>query len=224
MDVKLKVVGGRQAGKELSLPDGNFLIGRAEDCQLRPGSEMISRHHCVFIVEDAYVGIRDFGSKNGTLLNDQRIGAEQEVKNGDRVKIGPLEFEVCVEHCVGGKRRSAVKDVAEVAARTAESSAADSPDDISQWLGEEEPTGAAATQETHTMLTGDTEVIDAVGPDTTEETSDKPAAEEEKPAKKSAKDKHGKKVPGKLPRLPGSSSADSTSAAADILRRMSGRR
>ena len=224
MDVKLRVVGGRQAGKELSLPDGNFLVGRAEDCQLRPGSEMISRHHCVFIIEDAYVGLRDFGSKNGTLVNDERVLAEQEIKNGDRVKIGPLEFEVCVDHRVGGKRRPAVKDVAEVAARTAESNADNPQDDISQWLGEEESTDTDATRDTHTMLANDTEVIEVVKGAAAEETNEEAPPEEEEPAKKSAKDKRGKKVPGKLPRLPGSSSVNSTSAAADVLRRMSGRR
>ena len=157
-------------------------------------------------------------------MNDQRVSAEQEVKNGDRVKIGPLEFEVCVNHRVGGKRRPAVKDVADVAARTAESSADSPQDDISQWLGEEETTDTGATHDTHTMLSSDTEVIDVVKASAAEETTDSEPPEEEKPTKKSAKDKRGKKVPGKLPPMPGSSSANSTSAAADVLRRMSGRR
>ncbi len=223
MDVKLKVVGGRQAGKELSLPDGNFLIGRAEDCQLRPGSEMISRHHCALIVEDTYVGIRDFGSKNGTFLNDGRISGELEVKNGDHLKIGPLEFELLIDHRVGGKRRPAVKDVAEVAARTAESASTEAKDDINQWLDEAEPTPAEALQETHPIESGDTEVIDVDQPTSTEASVETPPPEEEEPSKKRSKDKK-KKKPGKLPALPRGTSADSTSAAADVLRRMSGRR
>jgi pSer/pThr/pTyr-binding forkhead associated (FHA) protein len=41
--------------------------------------------------------IRDFDSTNGTALNDQPIKDEIELQNKDRLKVGPLLFEVVLE-------------------------------------------------------------------------------------------------------------------------------
>ncbi len=103
MDMKLKVLEGKNAGQEISVKGNKFLIGRAEDCHLRPASEMISRHHCAILVEDGYMGIRDFGSKNGTYVNEERIVGERELKAGDRLAIGHLRFEVHVAHKIGAR-------------------------------------------------------------------------------------------------------------------------
>ena len=94
MDVKLYVLHGKQAGVTIPVAGPRFFIGRAEDCQLRPHSELISRHHCVIIVDEDMVQIHDFGSKNGTYLNGARIEDQEELHAGDRLQIGSLEFEV----------------------------------------------------------------------------------------------------------------------------------
>ncbi len=105
MEVKLKVLVGPNAGKELPVAGPKFLIGRAEDCQLRPRSDLISRHHCVLLIEEGLMTVRDFGSKNGTLINGERVRGECELKNGDKLTIGPLEFEFCVHVGVASKKR-----------------------------------------------------------------------------------------------------------------------
>jgi len=87
MDLKLKVLEGKSVGQEIPVRCKKFFIGRAEDCQLRPGSDLISRHHCVLLVEDGYIGVRDFGSKNGTFINDERVVGERELKPGDRLTV-----------------------------------------------------------------------------------------------------------------------------------------
>lgn len=133
MDLKLKVIEGKHAGQEIAISGNKFIIGRAEDCHLRPGSDMVSRHHCVILVEETYVGVRDFGSKNGTLVNGERVAGECELKHGDQIKVGPLEFELVVNHKLGGKKRSAVHDVKEAAARTAEGPVMHEVD-VTQWL------------------------------------------------------------------------------------------
>lgn len=92
--VQLKVVGGRQDGKLLPLPTGRFLVGREEDCQLRPKSELVSRHHCVFNVDDFAVRLRDLGSTNGTHVNGERIQGQVLLEQDDEVRIGKLEFRV----------------------------------------------------------------------------------------------------------------------------------
>src|SRR5436190_1583650 len=120
MDLKLKIVGGKNAGQEIRVPGKKFFIGRSEDCHLRPGSDLISRHHCVLLVDEGYVALRDFGSKNGTYVNGERVVNERELKAGDCVRVGPLEFEVQMSTGLGGKKRPPVSDLKEAAARTAE--------------------------------------------------------------------------------------------------------
>ena len=135
MEVKLVVVAGKRAGEELPVAGPKFYIGRAEDCQLRPHSDLVSRHHCVLIVEEAYVAVRDFGSKNGTVVNDETVKGELELKDGDRLKIGDLELEVRLGVDVGGKKKPKVKSVQEAAARTVESSLDDDMD-LDSWLSD----------------------------------------------------------------------------------------
>ncbi|HEY2759191.1 MAG TPA: FHA domain-containing protein, partial [Pirellulales bacterium] len=115
MELTLKLLSGRSAGQEVKVPVNKFLIGRAEDCHLRPHSDLVSRHHCVLLIEEGFCALRDFGSKNGTLVNDERVVGQRELKTGDRVKVGILEFEVALSSSVGGKRRPKVKDVKDVA-------------------------------------------------------------------------------------------------------------
>ena len=96
MQVQLKVVGGKQSGQLISINRPKFMIGRADDCQLKSKNELISRYHCVLLVEEGYVGVRDLGSRNGVFVNGEKIDQETELRNGDRLTIGPLEFEVVI--------------------------------------------------------------------------------------------------------------------------------
>ncbi|HUG91444.1 MAG TPA: FHA domain-containing protein [Planctomycetaceae bacterium] len=95
LDVQLKVASGRHHGQVIPLRTRKFLIGREQDCQLRTNSDLVSRHHCVFAVDDFAVRLRDLGSTNGTLVNGERI-REVVLKAGDRVQIGKLDFEVVI--------------------------------------------------------------------------------------------------------------------------------
>lgn len=139
MDVKLVVIGGKRPGQLIPVQGPKFFIGRSEDCQLRPGSDMVSRNHCAILLEEGFVAVRDFGSKNGTFVNDERVTGERELKPGDRLKIGPLEFEVQIAVNVSGKKKPKVHSVQEAAARAAEAAlSGDKEPDISDWLAEEE--------------------------------------------------------------------------------------
>ena len=89
----LRVLSGRQNGALIPLPVGKFLIGREEDCQLRPNSELVSRHHCVFTNDDFTVRLRDLGSTNGTKVNGQRL-TRGALLPGDELAFGSQKFRV----------------------------------------------------------------------------------------------------------------------------------
>ena len=90
----LKIVGGKHDGDTVSLIAPKFLIGREQDCHLRPNSELVSRHHCVFTLDEFALRIRDLGSTNGTLVNDEKLEGEITLKDGDRIRVGKLDFEI----------------------------------------------------------------------------------------------------------------------------------
>lgn len=93
LQADLKILGGKYQGKLIPLSQKKFLVGREQDCHLRPNSDLVSRHHCVFITDDFAVRVRDLGSTNGTLVNGTAVRGEVVLKPGDRIGIGKLELE-----------------------------------------------------------------------------------------------------------------------------------
>ena len=85
---------GKMEGQVLPITLSQFVVGRDPQCHLRPASPMISKRHCALLQRDGKAYIRDFGSTNGTFLNDQPVKDEVELHDADRLKIGPLLFEV----------------------------------------------------------------------------------------------------------------------------------
>jgi len=96
MKVTLVVASGVHKGKPIPIPGPQFLIGRDPECQLRPASQAVSKRHCLLVVRSGRVFVKDFGSTNGTFLNNEPITPEavREVKAGDRLQVGPLDFTV----------------------------------------------------------------------------------------------------------------------------------
>jgi pSer/pThr/pTyr-binding forkhead associated (FHA) protein len=94
---QLLVVQGRPAGKRLPFPEGEYVIGRGAECDVRPDSEWVSRQHCLLRVAQDGVFLRDLGSRNGTLINGRLVSGERRLDDGDRIQIGPLVFEVRLE-------------------------------------------------------------------------------------------------------------------------------
>ncbi len=152
MEVKFIVVHGKHAGQEIPIPGPKFFIGRAEDCNLRPHSDLVSRHHCVIMVEEGFVAVRDFNSKNGTFVNGEKITGEVELKSGDHLKVGQIEFEVQIASTLAAKKAPKVRSVQEAAARTVQTSRpapGDKDLDLGDWF--DESTGGSLS-DTTTLL------------------------------------------------------------------------
>ena len=124
MKVSLVVAQGVHTGKIIPISSGQFLIGRDPQCNLRPASPSISKQHCGVFVRDGHVFLKDFGSTNGTFINDVQLSGEKEVNNGDKLKFGPLEFTLAIE---GVPQKVAAKATQPAAAKAAVGASGSSP-------------------------------------------------------------------------------------------------
>jgi pSer/pThr/pTyr-binding forkhead associated (FHA) protein len=225
MQVRFKVLHGSNAGKEIKIPAPKCVIGRGDDCHLRPQSDAISRRHCVVITTENEVVVRDLNSRNGTFVNGERVAEEAVLLSGDVLRVGPLEFEVALDQSAGKPKRPKVTDIKEAVARTAEASSASSTTefgDVTSWLEEadtEEKQRRYTDPETRQFRLDDT----AMPTELTD--SDSKGAKDASTKETKALPPAGKKpLPGKLPMRPGAQSKDSREAAADMLKKFFNRR
>jgi pSer/pThr/pTyr-binding forkhead associated (FHA) protein len=79
---------------DLELAEGEFAIGRNATCQLSLDDPLVSRRHAVFSVAASEILLEDLASRNGVLVNGQKIEGRVRVKPGDKVLIGSQELTV----------------------------------------------------------------------------------------------------------------------------------
>ena len=91
---KLKRHSGTARSGQVLIRRPRFLIGAAEDCHMRCPSRSISAHHCELLVDERGVRIHDLHSETGTFVNDQQVEGEHVLNDGDRLRVGKLEFAV----------------------------------------------------------------------------------------------------------------------------------
>jgi pSer/pThr/pTyr-binding forkhead associated (FHA) protein len=223
MQVRLKILQGSNAGKEHKIPSPKCIIGRGDDCQLRPQSDAISRQHCVIVTTENEVIVRDLNSRNGTFVNGDRVVDEAVLLHGDQLRVGPLEFEVLLEQVPGAKaKRPRVTDIKDAVSRTAENNNINSTadlGDVSQWLDEADSVDKERRSfdpETRQFRLDETGTTAAGEKGAT-------ATSETKPLPPGAS-KDEKKTPGKLPPRPTTQKKDSREAAADMLKKFFNRR
>lgn len=228
MRLKLRALTGSRAGKEFAVTRDRYLIGRSEQCHLRPKSESISRRHCIIAIKDERIVIQDLNSRNGTFVNGKLLPVDRArvLKSGDVVKIGKLEFQAVFESDSREQDRlqeqAAERQYAEVSATPSSDGKSDGEADsrfedidISDWLGESGPPSRPREKPVET--------------ETTKLNSDAAAQHVEQAladAEKKKSDPRLDKKPGKLPQhlKPGGGADSSTDAANDALRRFFGRK
>ncbi len=88
---RLSVLSGPYAGRDLPLKHG-FFIGKASGCDLLLDDGFTSGHHAQFVIDGAgKVTLFDYGSTNGTFVNDQKITSVV-LEHGSTIKIGSTEI------------------------------------------------------------------------------------------------------------------------------------
>jgi len=113
--VQIGVTAGAMKGKSFTFEEHDtFLFGRLEECHCcLPDDGQVSRRHFIVEVNPPDARIRDFGSLNGTYVNEKKIGSrekgetpeqgqkrkypEVDLKDGDIIKVGQTVLAVKME-------------------------------------------------------------------------------------------------------------------------------
>lgn len=235
MQVILRVVGGKNNGREIKISVPEFIIGRGEEAHLRPSSDLVSRKHCTITVNDGKVVLTDLKSRNGTFVNGKQLEGSHEVRSGDSLRVGRLQFEMILDPAKAGAKKAKVTSVVEAAARTASNTGkkGNLEDSISDWLTDlpdNEETIAIPVQEqeqdvseTIQMSLEQTQTIDSGSVDGLEESDSTEILESDGP-KTADKKRKKKEAKGKLPPIPKMLHESSTTAADDVLKKFFNRR
>src|SRR5262249_23875062 len=87
---KLLAVSGPLRGMTFEFGDEVISVGR-RDTAIVIDHKSVSRRHCVFSKEGSSFKVRDLHSRNGTVVNGERV-EERALGHGDRILIGNTNF------------------------------------------------------------------------------------------------------------------------------------
>jgi DNA-binding winged helix-turn-helix (wHTH) protein len=81
-------------GADVTLAEGDNILGRGEESVLWLDDETVSRRHARIRVEEGKALLEDLSSKNGTFLRGERLEGPAELQDGDEFCVGvvPLRF------------------------------------------------------------------------------------------------------------------------------------
>lgn len=212
MKVRLKILHGvlqdthgHRAGVEVKVRGPRFVIGNASDCSMCCRSDSVLPHHCEVVLEHDRAVIRALSDKAATLINGQPVEHEQDLRPGDLLRIGRLDFEVLIDEV----------PAAAVHQPQIEPESDEAAQEITDLLVQADERDRVIRQE-HPEL----RVLHL------ESASAKPAQPEaESPSEEETgkRKKKGRKKPGKLPTRPPKNEItgeDSTEAAQEALRKL----
>ncbi|BBM86737.1 protein kinase domain-containing protein [Candidatus Uabimicrobium amorphum] len=87
-----EIVAVANSSSQHTIHPGDFLVfGRGKNADIILDDNAISRLHCKVFYHQAQFWIQDFGSRNSTLVNNQRV-SRQPLKQGDVIRLGRHRF------------------------------------------------------------------------------------------------------------------------------------
>lgn len=93
----------------IEIPAGRFLVGRSPECHLVLDDPSVSRTHVAIVLDDAGLFLEDLGSRNGCILNGNRVEGQRKLQDGDRIVIGHQIIRVvAMERLAGADRTMAL--------------------------------------------------------------------------------------------------------------------
>ena len=98
-------VGGPETGRHFPLGSKPTVIGRGSEADLFLDAEGASREHCIFSSsETGNLLLENYGSRNGTKVNNDKITTKTTVQAGDRISVGNYRCTICDDRHNGSMR------------------------------------------------------------------------------------------------------------------------
>ena len=89
----LKLAQGIEPGKQFELETDRAVIGRSSDCDVALVQvAAVSRRHAALVKDAGQFFVEDLNSRNGTLVNGQKIVGRTPLRDGDRILVCDQEF------------------------------------------------------------------------------------------------------------------------------------
>lgn len=95
-EVSIRVLTGEQAGKRFGLDQGQSILGRSHDVDIRMDAPDVSRRHLRITREGQTIRIVDLNSTNGTRVNGEAVSSAT-LRNGDEILVGAQALRLVIE-------------------------------------------------------------------------------------------------------------------------------
>jgi diguanylate cyclase (GGDEF)-like protein len=83
------MLAGPNVGEVFPVNQPELFMGRAPGSGIRLTDDGVSRRHARVLLQAGKVIFEDLGSANGTLINGERVAQTRELREGDKVQLGP---------------------------------------------------------------------------------------------------------------------------------------
>ena len=90
---KLICISGQSSARSFILKEGESVIGRAEESDIKISSSGVSKKHAVISVKGSVMSITDLGSKNGTFVNGVMV-KKKELNQGDKIAVHDHVYQI----------------------------------------------------------------------------------------------------------------------------------
>ncbi|WP_027632002.1 FHA domain-containing protein [Clostridium hydrogeniformans] len=74
--------------------NGEITLGRRDDNSIILNDQYVSGYHAKIYLRNNQCIIEDLNSTNGTFINEEDIKGKRYVEEGDKIKIGSVEFKI----------------------------------------------------------------------------------------------------------------------------------
>lgn len=92
--IRLRLDSGRYAGHVFALREGEYMVGRAPEADIRLEDYTVSHYHARIVVTSGRTTVQDLGSLNGSKLDDQPLQGTMVVFPGQHIVFGATRLVV----------------------------------------------------------------------------------------------------------------------------------
>jgi len=95
-EVQLVFSNLKSGERTVTLKEGENTLGRASTSDIPVDDTSMSRSHAVITIRGGKITVKDLGSKNGTLLNNEKVTVEREVSPNAALMFGLVKAKLIV--------------------------------------------------------------------------------------------------------------------------------